>query len=328
MKKYREHRRRLKDGTVAVYRYGPDGRRIMSMPGSARFQRELTGTTQKSVAEVIREYHRSPRYQRLAPSTKRTYGYYFGLLEQFGDVPIADIRRADIRAIKDAVEANRGVGAANAFLTVAKVIFRFAAAYDYVENNPTQYIESSPIGEFSRWPDAVVDRFMSHCKSEPVRLAALIALHTGQRRADILSMQWSQFYERDGGYWVAFKQQKTGVSLEIPCSRELADELLRAKERASGTRVIARKNGVPLSISGFNSAMQAELRRAGLGNHSSGGYSFHGLRKTAAARLAEAGCSAHEIMSITGHKTLGMVQHYASGADQRVRAISAIKKMK
>ncbi|WP_442859439.1 tyrosine-type recombinase/integrase [Bosea sp. Tri-49] len=36
----------------------------------------------------------------------------------------------------------------------------------------------------------------------------------------------------------------------------------------------------------------------------------HGIRKAAARRLAEAGCTAHEIASITGHKSLNEVQRY------------------
>jgi hypothetical protein len=43
---------------------------------------------------------------------------------------------------------------------------------------------------------------------------------------------------------------------------------------------------------------------------------FHGLRKAAARRLAEAGCTAHEIMSITGHSSLKEVERYTKAADQ------------
>ena len=42
----------------------------------------------------------------------------------------------------------------------------------------------------------------------------------------------------------------------------------------------------------------------------------HGLRKTAARRLAEAGCSASEIAAITGHKTLAEVERYTRATDQ------------
>ena len=44
---------------------------------------------------------------------------------------------------------------------------------------------------------------------------------------------------------------------------------------------------------------------------------IHGWRYTAAVELAEAGCSDTEIQSVTGHKSLGMVQKYRSKANQK-----------
>jgi Phage integrase family len=52
----------------------------------------------------------------------------------------------------------------------------------------------------------------------------------------------------------------------------------------------------------------------------------HGLRKAAARRLAEAGCSASEIAAITGHKTLAEVERYTRAADQVRLAQQAIRK--
>ncbi|WP_158530139.1 site-specific integrase [Paracoccus sediminilitoris] len=53
----------------------------------------------------------------------------------------------------------------------------------------------------------------------------------------------------------------------------------------------------------------------------------HGLRKACARRLAEAGATAHEIMSVTGHKTLAEVQHYTKAALREGLADSAVAKL-
>jgi integrase len=55
--------------------------------------------------------------------------------------------------------------------------------------------------------------------------------------------------------------------------------------------------------------------------------SAHGLRKAAARRLADAGCSTHEIASITGHATLAEVSRYTKAADQQRLARSALGKL-
>ncbi|WP_254441106.1 tyrosine-type recombinase/integrase [Ruegeria atlantica] len=43
----------------------------------------------------------------------------------------------------------------------------------------------------------------------------------------------------------------------------------------------------------------------------------HGWRYTAAKELADAGVDIRDIQAVTGHKTLQMVQKYASGTDQK-----------
>ncbi|KAB2656594.1 tyrosine-type recombinase/integrase [Brucella tritici] len=53
----------------------------------------------------------------------------------------------------------------------------------------------------------------------------------------------------------------------------------------------------------------------------------HGLRKAAASRLAEFGCTEREIMAITGHTTSKEVDRYAKSARQKVLAKSAMEKM-
>jgi len=54
---------------------------------------------------------------------------------------------------------------------------------------------------------------------------------------------------------------------------------------------------------------------------------FHGLRHSAASRLAEAGVSGAEIQAITGHETRAMVEHYTKGAKQKNMAKPAIAKL-
>ncbi|MCH7544708.1 MAG: tyrosine-type recombinase/integrase, partial [Proteobacteria bacterium] len=54
------------------------------------------------------------------------------------------------------------------------------------------------------------------------------------------------------------------------------------------------------------------------------GLTYHGLRYTAATKLAEAGCSNKEIASITGHKSLAMIEKYTRDADQERLSGAAI----
>jgi integrase len=55
---------------------------------------------------------------------------------------------------------------------------------------------------------------------------------------------------------------------------------------------------------------------------------FHGLRKAACRRLAEAQCSVNEIAAISGHRSLRMVEHYTRAADQSRLARTAVERMR
>ncbi len=57
------------------------------------------------------------------------------------------------------------------------------------------------------------------------------------------------------------------------------------------------------------------------------GLTFHGLRYTAATKLAEAGCSLKEIAAITGHRSLAMLEKYSRGADQKKLAGAAMLRL-
>ena len=81
------------------------------------------------------------------------------------------------------------------------------------------------------------------------------------------------------------------------------------------------KLGSPFTAAGFTNWFRKACNEAGLQK----GISAHGLRKAAARRLAEAGCSMLEIASITGHASLSEIQRYTKSADQKRLARKAIE---
>src|SRR6516225_5946883 len=53
---------------------------------------------------------------------------------------------------------------------------------------------------------------------------------------------------------------------------------------------------------------------------------LHGLKKAGMTRFADAGATAHELMAISGHKTLSQVQLYTRDANDKKLADSAMAK--
>jgi integrase len=81
--------------------------------------------------------------------------------------------------------------------------------------------------------------------------------------------------------------------------------------------------GRPFTVSGYGNWLRDAIKAAGLPLDCQP----HGLRKAAGRRLAEAECTAHEIMSVLGHKSLAEAERYTREADQARLARSGVIKL-
>jgi integrase/recombinase XerD len=109
--------------------------------------------------------------------------------------------------------------------------------------------------------------------------------------------------------------------MEIPVHTDLAAVIAATKTAGLQTFLVT-DYGKPFTANGFGNKFRDWCNEAGL-HHCTA----HGLRKACAARLAERGASAHEIMSITGHKSLEEVERYTKAARQKVMAGAAMARL-
>ncbi len=119
---------------------------------------------------------------------------------------------------------------------------------------------------------------------------------------------------------VRVSQQKTGKPLDIPILSFLA-EAIKATP-VDHLMFLIDETGKPFTPGNFTKWFTAQCRRIGLT-----GLSPHGLRKAAARRFAEAGCSANQIASYTGHASLREVARYTAAADQLRMAVGAMERL-
>ncbi|MBV8922565.1 tyrosine-type recombinase/integrase, partial [Bradyrhizobium sp.] len=78
--------------------------------------------------------------------------------------------------------------------------------------------------------------------------------------------------------------------------------------------VLVTEWGKPFSVDGFSGFMRDSIKAAGITDLTC---RPHGLRKTLGRLLADAGCSAHDIMAALGHKTLAEAERYTREADRK-----------
>lgn len=323
-KEYKSTTRTLADGSKRTYRYHVlTGRRILSEPGTREFDRELQAAGERrpcglsgTINAVITEYKASPEYKDLSASTKRNREKHFEMLRSIGDQQVSSFRRRHILQIRDAMAQTPGM--ANNFVASVSKLLSFAVEREYIEHNPAYRIKRLKLGEHEEWPEEVVNLFLAGCEHPMVLRGVVLGLYTGQRVGDVLSMTWGHY--KDG--WIEVKQEKTDASVFVPCHSELTAYLDRWREGTNSLFMIHREDGQRYTKSRFGQLFREERHKLGLDE-----YVFHGLRKTASSRMAEAGCTDREIMAVTGHKTVEMVSKYTRKADQRRRASAAIVKL-
>ena len=120
---------------------------------------------------------------------------------------------------------------------------------------------------------------------------------------------------------IAVRQEKTDEPLMIPMHPKLIEALAAVPK--SNLTFLMTERGAPFAAAGFGNWFRKRCNEAGLPQCSA-----HGLRKCAATRLADAGCSVHQIMAVTGHKSMSSVAPYTKRADQRRLARQAMNMLR
>jgi len=270
-----------------------------------------------TVNAAVVGYYSSLAFRSLALTTQKERRYMLERLRaEHGDKRIALLPRDVIVRLL----GRMAPFAARNWLKTLRGLLQFAIAENFRADDPTQGIKlpRTKTDGFQTWTESEIAQFEAHhAPGTRPRLALTLLLYTAQRRGDVVRM--GQQHIRNGALYV--RQQKTGAELEIPIHSEL-QKSLRSVE--GNLTFLITEQGRPFSPAGFSNWFRAQCDAAGLPKHCSA----HGLRKAACRRLAEAGCTAHQIAAISGHASLIEVQRYTKAADQARLAREAMKKQK
>ena len=200
-----------------------------------------------------------------------------------------------------------------------RLLFRLAIKLDWRKDNPIDATDTMRTGTHHTWTEDEIAAFQAHWPRGTMRRTAFdLLLYTGQRSGDVRIMTWPDVA---GGRFRVVAQQKTGQSVSAPLHPDLI-ETLQATPRDHMV-IVATQTGKAFSAAGFGNWMADAIANAGLPAKCR----THGIRKAAARRLAEAGCTAHMIKSITGHKSLKEVERYTDAYDREQSADEAMKRM-
>jgi integrase len=323
--RYGNRRVRFRRRSVSVY--------LTGIPWSEDFMRQYAAALERDQGEqgqvgatmrtlpgsfsaLCVSYYGSPEFRDLKASTQKVRR---NVLERFraehGHRRLADLEPSHIRSIIGAKSDKPE--AANNLLKVLRTILKYAVSERMIASNPATDVKRyTSKGEgIHAWTEQEVAQFEAHHPiGSKARLAFSLLLHTAQRRGDVVRMGWQHIHSDA----IAVRQEKTNAPLLIPIHPELSRAL--AAVPRSNLPFLVTERGAPFTSAGFGNWFRDRCNEAGLRQCSA-----HGLRKCAATRLADLGCSLHQIMAVTGHKSMSSVAPYTKRADQARLAREAFK---
>jgi len=296
--------------------------RMHSEPGTAEFAAEyammLRGRApvpKRTIKGLIQRYMESDRWQALAANTRKSYARHFRYFEEvMPNIDPATLRTVHVYEMRDGLkdtptDASRKVGALGTLLAHGVQI-------GWLDHNVAKGVGNLKGKREPRqpWPVEMIKAFR---ESAPVdtRLIFELLLGTGQRIGDVLKMRWS---DTDAA-GISVKQSKTKASLYVPFTDSLYAVLQSTPRR--GLTIVTQPNGRPVSYSLAHKWIMETRVKIG-----AEAWDIHALRHSAASDIASLpGMTVEHVMAITGHKSSGMVFHYAGAAAQKARAKEAQK---
>lgn len=215
----------------------------------------------------------------------------------------------------------------NRYLATLSACFTFARKeLHWIERNPCAAItKPAENNERVRYlSDDERTKLLAACKesrNEWLYLAVVLALSTGARQGELMSLRWPQVDFGRRTILLRAGETKNKAGRVLPLTGEALD-MLRARSKVrslTDDRVFA----VPAeSARGFGSMKNAwdnALARAGVED-----FRFHDLRHTAASYLTMAGVGSMEVAKVLGHKTLQMTARYSHLSPERTVEIGDV----
>lgn len=327
-----KHVERFKDryGKIRYYYREAKGKRIAlrGEPGTESFNQSyavaaksyvsITHSQEGTFNALAEKYFVSTAFLNQRPISQYTTRNVLNrFLAEHGHRQVKQMKRSDVEKLISLKAATPA--AANTLLKKLRLLLKLAVRLDWIAFSPAMEIDKFKEGTYHTWTEKEIAKFEKRwplgCRE---RVAFDLHLYTGQRRADICGMTDENVLR---GNRIEVKQGKTGKELIIPMHPNLVQSLRMWK--GPGKAIISKPDGDRYTVESYGNLMADAIDSAKLPARCV----LHGLRKAAARRLAEAGCSVHQIAAITGHDSLDEVERYTKAANQEKLADQAMKNL-
>jgi integrase len=246
-------------------------------------------------------------HKKTAKEDEQRYKQYLEMT--LGNKKLSVITREDIASIHSKITSDGHPAVANRVLALLSVVFNRAIEWGITEANPCTHIRRNQEKSRDRFLQSdELPRFFAALDVEPnttMRDFFWLSLLTGARRADVLSMEWSEISLTEGIWHIP--ETKNGTPQNIPLP-EPAIELLNTRRKTLDKREIFvfPGSGVTGHIVEPKKAWANILKRANISS-----LRIHDLRRTMGSWQAKTGASLSVIGKSLNHKSVLTTAIYA-----------------
>lgn len=159
----------------------------------------------------------------------------------------------------------------------------------------------------------------------PLKYFILVAINTGMRRNEILTLEWDRVNLESGFIYVA--KTKTGIPREIPLNDALLSLLKKLRNDEPFSKYVFTNPSTNKPYNEIKTAWKSLLKRAGIND-----FRFHDLRHNFATHcLLEGGGNLRDLMKVLGHSNISTTLRYSKaqmeGMQRLVNAINITEKV-
>ncbi len=343
--KAKGHKGLYKRGNIWWLRYaGVDGRIVRESSHKTKFKdaenllierrndvkegkqpvvKQIANYTFKELAE---EYEKWAERQR---SFRSKQGFIGQLKDVFGNLPLRRFNSMLVEQYQtERMQKGNKPATVNRLVATLKHMFTKAVEWEMVEEYVLKRIRKVKLLEENnkrlRYLSKEECQNLIKSCDDHLRPIVTMALNTGMRKGEILTLKWDNVDLRHG--FILLDQTKNGERREIPINSTLKETLT---ELFQGTKDRPRRIDVPYVFSDPSNgkpyqdvkrSFRSALKKAKISD-----FHFHDLRHTFASHLVMAGQDLTTVKELLGHKTLTMTLRYAHLAPtHKVKALQVL----
>lgn len=231
------------------------------------------------------------------------------LKEFFGKRLLSEVTAEAIEEYKAKRRAEVSPATCNRELACLKTCLNKAIEWGKIEKSPAAKVKKfrEPISR-ERFLTIDESKGLLAQASDGLRPILIVALSTGMRKNEVLSLRWRDVDFVKG--FIRILDSKSG-SRNVPMNA-LVFDLLHGLDRSR--EFVFENLETKTHVQDVKTGFRAACRRAGLD-----GVRFHDLRHTAASRMVETGIDLVTVSKILGHASIQMTMRYAHPTPENMR---------